>query len=139
MLKSVLFASVFMSFTVTANTPTLVKDVVQLQGPYNVSMDELKSSIVHLWVPDNGVAFVALEGADKFDAFQKNTSALSGDIHETGKVVTIKSSVNDGDLSSVGLTTKCGKSISIVIHGIKNDGIKPDQIKPRLFINSANC
>jgi len=129
----------FLSITAQANTPITLPDVVQLQGPYNATMAEVQASDVHLYVPDYGVATITLEGNDTFDTFTSNTQEIKGEIHKTGKTVLIKSRVSAGHSMSLGIVTKCGKGISITIHGLSYKEAEPAQIKPKLFINSANC
>ena len=126
------------SFIVSAQTPSTIPDIVKLQGPYNISMELVQKSDVHLYIPDGGVATISLEGNDSFDTATDNTNRISAEIHKSGKAVLVKSDADGGYSYSIGLVTKCGKAISVTIHGL-SPSTKPETVKPKLFITSANC
>jgi len=138
-MKKIIMISLLIASSLTyAQTPTVLPDIVKLQGPYNVSIEQVQRSDVHLYIPDGGVATISLEGNDTFDTATDNTNQLTPKIHKSGKTVLIKSDVNNGLSFSMSLVTKCGKSVSLTIHGLSNKS-KPEDVKPKLFITDSNC
>ena len=138
MIKIITSSLLLASSLTYAQTPSILPDIVKLQGPYTISMELVQKSDVHLYIPDGGVATISLEGNDVFDTATDNTNQLISEIHKSGKTVLVKSEANGGASYSMGLVTKCGKAISITIHGLSNQ-TKPKTVKPKLFITSANC
>ncbi|GIU03509.1 hypothetical protein TUM4261_01270 [Shewanella sp. c952] len=121
-----------------AEEPQIISDVVQLQGPYSASIDQVQKSVVNMYVPDGGVAVLDITGQDRFVSYTKNTTALSLEIKSSGKTVTIKSSVDDGKTNTLAVETLCGRSVSINIVGLSSK-VTPDTIKPKLLISAPSC
>jgi len=138
-MKKITATSLLLASSLTyAQTPLILPDIVKLQGPYSISMELVQKSDVHLYIPDGGVATISLEGDDVFDTATDNTNYISAVIHKSGKAVLVKSDANGGYSYSIGLVTKCGKAVSVTIHGLPAS-TKPKTVKPKLFITSANC
>lgn len=121
-----------------AQTPKEVSDVVQLQGSYNASIEQVQKSVVNMYVPDGGVTVIDITGQDRFLSYTKNTNYLKADIKSSGKTVTIKSDVDDGYTQTLSLETLCGRSVSVNIIGLSSK-VTPDNIKPKLLISAPSC
>jgi hypothetical protein len=138
MLKISTFILLLTSGFVFAQTPKTVSDVVQLQGSYNVTIEEVQKNVVNMYVPDGGVAVLDITGQDRFLSYTKNTTYMKVEIKSSGKTVAIKSDVDDGYTYSLAIETLCGRSISVSIIGLSSN-ITPDKIKPKLLISAPSC
>lgn len=121
-----------------AQTPKTVSDVVQLQGSYNATIEDVQKNVVNMYVPDGGVAVLDITGQDRFLSYTKNTTYMNVEIKSSGKTVAIKSDVDDGYTYSLAIETLCGRSISVNIIGISSKNT-PDKIKPKLLISAPSC
>jgi len=121
-----------------AQTPKAVSDIVQLQGPYNATMEQVQKSVVNMYVPDGGVVVIDMTGQDRFLSFSKNTTYLKPEIKSSGKTVSVKSDVDDGYTQTLALETLCGRSVSVNIIGLSSK-VTPDTIKPKLLITAPSC
>ncbi|QQX80734.1 hypothetical protein JK628_02345 [Shewanella sp. KX20019] len=121
-----------------AQTPQVVSDVVQLQGPYSASIDQVQKSVVNMYVPDGGVAVLDITGQDRFVSYTKNSSSLALEIKSSGRTVSIKSNVDNGHTHTLAVETLCGRSVSINIIGLSSK-ITPETIKPKLLISAPSC
>lgn len=79
-----------------AQSPTTVSDVVQLQGPYNATIEQVQESVVNMYLPDDGVAVIDLIGQDRFVSYTINTNYFEVFIKSSGKTVAIKNNLPDG-------------------------------------------
>ena len=121
-----------------AQTPKTVPDVVQLQGTYNATIEQVQKSVVNMYVPDGGVAVIDITGKDRFLSYTKNTNQMGVEIKSSGKTVAIKSDVNDGDTYPLSIETLCGRSVSVNIIGLTSE-VTPNKIKPKLLISASSC
>ena len=121
-----------------AQTPKTVPDIVQLQGSYNATIEQIQQSVVNMYVPDGGVAVIDITGQDRFLSYTKNTNYLKPEIKSSGKTVSIKSDVDDGYTHTLALETLCGRSVSVNIIGLSSKNT-PDKIKPKLLISAKGC
>ncbi|MEH6595204.1 MAG: hypothetical protein V7736_06610 [Colwellia polaris] len=121
-----------------AQTPKTVSDVVQLQGSYNATIEDVQKNVVNMYVPDGGVAVLDITGQDRFLSYTQNTTYMNVEIKSSGKTVAIKSDVDDGYTYSLAIETLCGRSISVNIIGISSKNT-PDKIKPKLLISAPSC
>lgn len=121
-----------------AQTAKIVPDVVQLQGSYNATIEQVQNNVVNMYVPDGGVAVLDITGQDRFLSYTKNTTYMNVEIKSSGKTVAIKSDVDDGYTYSLAIETLCGRSISVNIIGISSKNT-PDKIKPKLLISAPSC
>ena len=138
MKKLIIILLLFPLFDANAESDKLLPDLVQLNAPYNATMEVVKKSDVHIYLPHGSVATISLDGSAKFDTATSHTVYLSTEIHKSGKSVLVKSKVKSGNAFSIGLVTTCGETVSVTIHGLANS-VDPLLIKPRLHIASANC
>ena len=138
MLKLLTPILVLSSGLALAQTPKTVSDVVQLQGSYNATIEDVQKNVVNMYVPDGGVAALDITGQDRFLSYTKNTTYMKVEIKSSGKTVAIKSDVDDGYTYSLALETLCGRSISVNIIGISSKNT-PDKIKPKLLISAPSC
>jgi len=138
-MKKIFALSLLAVSTLNAAEPVkTIPGVVQLQGPYNATMEQVQGSVVNMYVPDNGVAVIDIKGKDRFVTYTEHTPALLVDIKSSGRIVTIKSTIDDGKMQSLSVETLCGRSISINIIGVSRD-VKPSIIKPKLLISASSC
>lgn len=121
-----------------AQSPTTVSDVVQLQGPYNATIEQVQESVVNMYLPDDGVAVIDLIGQDRFVSYTINTNYFEVFIKSSGKTVAIKNNLPDGSTQSLALETLCGRSVSVNIISISSKAT-PDMIKPKLSISAPSC
>ncbi|SQH77829.1 exported protein of unknown function [Shewanella benthica] len=121
-----------------AQTPQVVSDVVQLQGPYSASIEQVQKSVVNMYIPDGGVAVIDITGQDRFVSYTKNSTSLDVEIKSSGKTVSIKSSVDNGYTNTLSVETLCGRSVSINIIGLSSK-VTPETIKPKLLILAPSC
>jgi hypothetical protein len=121
-----------------AKTPETIPDIIQLQGPYNVTIEQAQKSVVNLYVPDNGAAAVDITGPDKFISFTKNSNYVNVEIKSKGKIATIQSSLNAKEISTISLETECGRSIAIKIVGLSVKG-DPSKVRPKLLAAATSC
>ena len=121
-----------------AQTPITASDVVQLQGPYNATIEQVQKSVVNMYVPDGGVAVIDITGQDRFLSYTKNTNQMSVEIKSAGKTVAIKSDVDNGYTQTISIETLCGRSVSVNIIGLSSK-TTPDTIKPKLLISAPSC
>ena len=138
MLKLLTPILVLSSGLALAQTPKTVSDVVQLQGSYNATIEDVQKNVVNMYVPDGGVAVLDITGQDRFLSYTKNTTYMNVEIKSSGKTVAIKSDVDDGYTYSLAIETLCGRSISVNIIGISSKNT-PDKIKPKLLISAPSC
>jgi hypothetical protein len=138
MLKLLTPILVLSSGLALAQTPKAVSDVVQLQGSYNATIEQVQNNVVNLYVPDGGVAVLDITGQDRFLSYTQNTTYMKVEIKSSGKTVAIKSDVDDGYTYSLAIETLCGRSISVNIIGISPKNT-PDKIKPKLLISAPSC
>ena len=138
MLKLLTPILVLSSGLALAQTPKTVSDVVQLQGSYNATIEDVQKNVVNMYVPDGGVAVIDITGQDRFLSYTKNTTYMNVEIKSSGKAVAIKSDVDDGYTYSLAIETLCGRSISVNIIGISSKNT-PDKIKPKLLISAPSC
>lgn len=121
-----------------AQSPATVSDVVQLQGPYNATIEQVQESVVNMYLPDDGVAVIDLIGQDRFVSYTINTLHFEVFIKSSGKTVAIKNNLPDGSTQSLALETLCGRSVSVNIISISSKAT-PDMIKPKLLISAPSC
>ena len=121
-----------------ADTPKIVSDVVQLQGSYNATIEQVQQSVVNMYVPDGGVVVIDITGQDRFLSYTKNTNQMSVEIKSAGKTVAIKSDVDNGYTQTIAIETLCGRSVSVNIIGLSSK-VTPDTIKPKLLISALSC
>jgi len=121
-----------------AQTPRTVSDVVQLQGSYNATIEQVQKNVVNMYVPDGGVVVIDITGQDRFLSYTKNTNQMNIEIKSAGRTVAIKSDVNDGTTYPLAIETLCGRSISVNIIGLSSK-VTPDTIKPKLLISAPSC
>jgi hypothetical protein len=121
-----------------AQTPKTVSDVVQLQGSYNATIEDVQKNVVNMYVPDGGVAVLDITGQDRFLSYTKNTTYMNVEIKSSGKTVAIKTDVDDGYTHTLAIETLCGRSISVNIIGLSSK-VTPDTIKPKLLITAPSC
>ena len=126
------------SSSVIAQDTKTTPDLVQLQGTYNASIEQVQQSVVNMYVPDGGVAVIDITGQDRFLSYTKNTNQMGVEIKSSGKTVAIKSDVNDGDTYPLSIETLCGRSVSVNIIGLTSE-VTPDKIKPKLLISASSC
>ncbi len=138
MLKLLTPILVLSSGLALAQTPKTVSDVVQLQGSYSATIEDVQKNVVNMYVPDGGVAVLDITGQDRFLSYTKNTTYMNVEIKSSGKTVAIKSDVDDGYTYSLAIETLCGRSISVNIIGISSKNT-PDKIKPKLLISAPSC
>jgi hypothetical protein len=138
MLKLLTPILVLSSGLALAQTPKTVSDVVQLQGSYNATIEDVQKNVVNMYVPDGGVAVIDITGQDRFLSYTKNTTYMKVEIKSSGKTVAIMSDVDDGYTYSLAIETLCGRSISVNIIGISSKNT-PDKIKPKLLISAPSC
>ena len=138
MLKLLIPVLLLSSGLTLAQTPKTVSDVVQLQGSYNATIEQVQKNVVNMYVPDGGVAVLDITGQDRFLSYTKNTTYMKVEIKSSGKTVAIKSDVDDGYTYSLAIETLCGRSISVNIIGISSKNT-PDKIKPKLLISAPSC
>jgi flagellar biosynthesis/type III secretory pathway M-ring protein FliF/YscJ len=138
MLKFLSLILLFTSSFALAETPKTVSDVVQLQGSYNATIEQVQKSVVNMYVPDGGVAVIDITGQDRFLSYTKNTNQMSVEIKSAGKTVAIKSDVDNGYTQTISIETLCGRSVSVNIIGITSK-TTPDTIKPKLLISAPSC
>ncbi|UUO22396.1 hypothetical protein FGD67_03620 [Colwellia sp. M166] len=138
MLKLLIPVLLLSSGLTLAQTPKTVSDVVQLQGSYNATIEQVQKNVVNMYVPDGGVAVLDITGQDRFLSYTKNTTYMKVEIKSSGKTVAIKSDVDDGYTYSLAVETLCGRSISVNIIGISSKNT-PDKIKPKLLISAPSC
>lgn len=119
-----------------ASAHTQAQDIVELIGPYNVTAEQAQSSVVHFYLPSGSIGVVGLTGGDEF-AEAETPSGIFDDISENKKTLFLRTQLSEGDSVTAGISTKCGLSLSVVIHTIAkstNEGT----IKPKLSINTAS-
>ena len=138
MLKLLIPVLLLSSGLTLAQTPKTVSDVVQLQGSYNATIEQVQKNVVNMYVPDGGVAVLDITGQDRFLSYTKNTTYMKVEIKSSAKTVAIKSDVDDGYTYSLAVETLCGRSISVNIIGISSKNT-PDKIKPKLLISAPSC
>jgi flagellar biosynthesis/type III secretory pathway M-ring protein FliF/YscJ len=138
MLKFLSLILLFTSSFALAETPKTVSDVVQLQGSYNATIEQVQQSVVNMYVPDGGVAVIDITGQDRFLTYTKNTNQMNVEIKSAGKTVAIKSDVDNGYTQTISIETLCGRSVSVNIIGITSK-TTPDTIKPKLLISAPSC
>ena len=126
------------SSSVIAQDTKTTPDLVQLQGTYNASIEQVQQSVVNMYVPDGGVAVIDITGKDRFLSYTKNTNQLKAEIKSSGKTVAIKSDVDNGYTHTLSLETLCGRSVSVNIVGLTSK-VTPDKIKPKLLISALSC
>jgi flagellar biosynthesis/type III secretory pathway M-ring protein FliF/YscJ len=138
MLKFLSLILLFTSSFALAETPKTVSDVVQLQGSYNATIEQVQQSVVNMYVPDGGVAVIDITGQDRFLSYTKNTNQMNVEIKSAGKTVAIKSDVDNGYTQTISIETLCGRSVSVNIIGLSSK-TTPDTIKPKLLISAPSC
>ena len=69
-----------------ADTPKIVSDVVQLQGSYNATIEQVQQSVVNMYVPDGGVVVIDITGQDRFLSYTKNTNQMSVEIQRKTRI-----------------------------------------------------
>ena len=121
-----------------AQTPKAVTDVVQLQGSYKATIEQVQKNVVNLYVPNGGVAVIDITGQDRFISYTNNTTYMKVEIKSSGKTVAIKSDVSDGYTYPLAIETLCGRSISVNIIGLSSN-VTPKTIKPKLLISAPSC
>tara|TARA_R110002060_G_scaffold23774_1_gene32358 strand:+ start:180 stop:596 length:417 start_codon:yes stop_codon:yes gene_type:complete len=126
------------SSLINAQEVTTTPDVVQLQGSYNATIEQVQKSVVNMYVPDGGVAVIDITGQDRFLSYTKNTNQMSVEIKSAGKTVAIKSDVDNGYTQTISIETLCGRSVSVNIIGLSSK-TTPDTIKPKLLISAPSC
>lgn len=113
-------------------------DVVQLIGPYNVSFEKAQDSVVNFYLPEGSIGVVGLTGGDEFSEAE-TPSGIFDDISENKKTIFLKTQLDEGESVTSGISTKCGLSLSVVIHTISKASVE-GAIKPKLLINTpADC
>ncbi|MGF1687322.1 hypothetical protein L4C36_11600 [Photobacterium japonica] len=137
-MKKSLFALALIPSFAFANVIPTIQDVVKLAGPYEISASEAQSSVIHLYIPKDGVGVVGILGGDKFAVAEDNSAHIQLEITDTENTIFIDNNMSAGKVSSIGVGTYCGNSISITVHSIGTDS-KAEQIKPKLSITSTAC
>ncbi|GAL02868.1 hypothetical protein JCM19237_5761 [Photobacterium aphoticum] len=137
-MKKLLLALALIPSFASANVIPTLPDVVKLAGPYEITENEAQSSVIHLYVPTGGVGVVGILGGDKFSIAEDNSSNIQLKITDNENTVFIDNNMGVGKVSSIGIGTYCGRSISISVHSIGTDS-KAEQIKPKLAITSTAC
>ncbi len=135
-LTSIICSILFSFFTYAADVP-LVRDVVKLLGPYNVSMQDVAKSQVVLYIPKYGIGTITLEGGDKFSEANENSSAFDLIIDKSNKNVTVKNSLSVGEYTTFNALTLCGKSVSVTVKSVSSSNKESTQEQPKLFIYDA--
>jgi hypothetical protein len=138
MKKLLILSLLITSSLANAQEVTTTPDVVQLQGSYNATIDQVQKSVVNMYVPDGGVAVIDITGQDRFLSYTKNTNQMSVEIKSAGKTVAIKSDVDNGYTQTISIETLCGRSVSVNIIGLSSK-TTPDTIKPKLLISTPSC
>lgn len=138
MLKIITPILILASGLALAQTPKTVPYVVQLQGSYNATIEQVQKNVVNLYVPNGGVALIDITGQDRFLSYTQNTSYMKVEIKSSGKTVAIKSDVSDGYTYPLAIETLCGRSISVNIIGLSSN-VTPKTIKPKLLISAPSC
>ena len=59
MIKIIASSLLLASSLTYAQAPSKLPDIVQLQGPYSISMAQVQKSDVHLYIPSGGVATIS--------------------------------------------------------------------------------
>ncbi|TMP77689.1 hypothetical protein [Pseudoalteromonas sp. S983] len=126
------------SNTSLAKNPEKIPDILQLQGPYNVTIEQAQKSVVNLYVPEYGAAAVDITGPDKFISYTKNSTRLKVEIKSKGKIATIQSSLDPKQISTISLETECGRSIAVKIIGLSTKS-DPSKIRPKLLATATSC
>ena len=121
-----------------AKTPETLPDIIQLQGPYNVTIEQAQKSVVNLYVPDNGAAAVDITGPDKFISYTKNSNSIEVEIKSKGKIAAIMSSLDPKEVSTISLETECGRSIAVKIIGLSTKS-DPSKVRPKLLATATSC
>jgi hypothetical protein len=138
MKKLLILSLLITSSLANAQKVTTTPDVVQLQGSYNATIEQVQKSVVNMYVPDGGVAVIDITGQDRFLSYTKNTNQMSVEIKSAGKTVAIKSDVDNGYTQTISIETLCGRSVSVNVIGLTSK-TTPDTIKPKLLISAPSC
>ena len=138
MKKLLIVSLLIIASLANAQEVTTTPDVVQLQGSYNATIEQVQQSVVNMYVPDGGVVVIDITGQDRFLSYTKNTNQMSVVIKSAGKTVAIKSDVDNGYTQTIALETLCGRSVSVNVIGLTSK-TAPDTIKPKLLISAPSC
>ncbi|GHA33873.1 hypothetical protein ACFFLZ_06070 [Photobacterium aphoticum] len=137
-MKKLLLALALIPSFASANVIPTLPDVVKLAGPYEITENEAQSSVIHLYIPENGIGVVGILGGDKFSVADDSSNSIQLSITDNENTVFIDNNLSVGKATTIGIGTYCGRSISISVHSIGNDS-KAEQIKPKLAITSTAC
>ncbi len=137
-LKCAVLALLAVSPCVAGKTPGNLPDVVTLIGPYAINHTQAQNSVIHLKLPESGTAIVGFSGGDEFVEIWENTSRLSTKTSGNKKSLVVSSSLKPGNRNTVAVSTKCGLSLSLVIHGIEDES-DAGSIQPKVIISTPDC
>jgi hypothetical protein len=134
-MKKILALSLLAVSTVNAaELAKTIPGVVQLQSPYNATIEQVQK----IYVPDGGVTVIDIAGQDRFFTYTEHMNSLQVDIKSSDRIVAIRSTIDDGKMQYLSIETFFGRSISVNIIGVSAD-VKTDAIKPKLLISSSSC
>jgi hypothetical protein len=134
-MKKILALSLLAVSTVNAaELAKTIPGVVQLQSPYNATIEQVQK----IYVPDGGVTVIDIAGQDQFFTYTEHMNSLQVDIKSSDRIVAIRSTIDDGKMQYLSIETFFGRSISVNIIGVSAD-VKTDAIKPKLLISSSSC
>ncbi|MGF1806455.1 hypothetical protein L4C31_14500 [Aliivibrio sifiae] len=137
MKKILLILTLIPSF-VFANPTKGIDDVVQLVGPYKITEEQAQDSLIHLYIPENSIGVIGIQGGDKFADTRENSGKFSVKITDNESTIFINNDLDVGKVTSFGISTYCGTSISVSVHSITTNS-KVGQIQPKLSILSTGC
>ena len=138
MKKYLITSALLLSSSAFANTPPMVPDIVQLAGPYSITAQQALDSHVNLYVTDHSTATIGIDGGDVFDQVNDNSNSLVTKISDNKKAVFVKNGLKPGEKASLGITSKCGITVSVTINSLEPSA-DTQQIKPKLQITAPTC
>ncbi|MDY6927474.1 MAG: hypothetical protein SWN10_10300 [Pseudomonadota bacterium] len=103
-----------------------------------ISVEQSKSTVFNVTMPNQGAMVVSLYGGDLIGLVEESSPHISSNIDGNSAII----HASAAGTYAVGITTKCGLSMSIVISAVDVDSSKPtnfDLFKPKVAIDGSTC
>ena len=103
-----------------------------------ISVEQSKSTVFNVTMPIKGAMVVSLYGGDLINLVEEDSPHVSSKVDKNSAIILASSA----GTYAVGVTTKCGLSISIVINAVNVDSSKPtnfELFKPKVAIDGSTC
>ncbi|MBJ2130925.1 hypothetical protein JC525_18515 [Alteromonas sp. IB21] len=137
--RQLLALSMLLLTTLSANAENDASVLAVTSAPSAlISVEQSKSTVFNVTMPSKGAMVVTLYGGDLINLVEEDSPHISSKVDKNSAIILASSA----GTYAVGVTTKCGLSMSIVINAVDVDSGKPanfELFKPKVAIDGSTC